>query len=114
MDSVEPRFGEVVDERLRDKVSRAVMYSVMALACKRLAYADLPESVRKDIDNEQSKTNKDKAETHIRESVARQFEDQALRYWNDLDLAIQVSKKSDNNVHDNPFPVTGDDKFVVV
>ena len=37
MDSVEPRFGEVVDERLRDKVSRAVVYSVMALACKRLA-----------------------------------------------------------------------------
>lgn len=114
MDHVESRFGEQVHETLRDKVIRAVVYSVMALACKRLAYADLPESVRKDIDNEQSKTNKDKAETHIRESVARQFEDQALRYWNDLDLAIQVSKKSENNVHDNPFPVTGDDKFVVV
>lgn len=113
MDNVEPRFGEVVDARLRDKVVRAVVYSVMALACKRLAYGDLPESVRKDIDNEQSKTNKDKAETHIRESVARQFEDQALRYWKDLDLAILASKKNES-VHDNPFPVTGDDKFMVV
>ena len=109
MDSVEPRFGEVVNERLRDKVSRAVVYSVMALACKRLAYADLPESVRKDIDNEQSKTNKDKAETHIRESVSRQFEEQAVRYWNDLDLAISIGRKSQSNV-----PVTGDDKFMVV
>ena len=114
MDSVEPRFGEVVDERLRDKVSRAVVYSVMALACKRLAYADLPESVRKDIDNEQSKTNKDKAETHIRESVSRQFEEQAIRYWNDLDLALSIGRKSESNIYDNPFPVTGDDKFMVV
>jgi hypothetical protein len=113
MDNVEPRFGEVIDTRSRDKVARAVVYSVMALACKRLAYGDLPESVRKDIDNEQSKTNKDKAETHIRESVARQFEDQALRYWKDLDLAIQANKKNES-VHDNPFPVTGDDKFMVV
>lgn len=74
----------------------------------------LPESVRKDIDNEQSKTNKDKAETHIRESVSRQFEEQAVQYWNDLDLAISIGRKSQSNVHDNPFPVTGDDKFMVV
>ncbi len=114
MDNVEPRFGKQVEESLRDKVTRAVVYSVMTLACKRLAYADLPESVRKDIDNEQSKTNKDKAETHIRESVSRQFEEQAVRYWKDLDLAIQVSKKPESNIHDNPYPVTGDDKFIVV
>lgn len=114
MDNVEPRFGKQVEESLRDKITRAVVYSVMTLACKRLAYADLPESVRKDIDNEQSKTNKDKAETHIRESVSRQFEEQAVRYWKDLDLAIQVSKKPGSNIHDNPYPVTGDDKFIVV
>lgn len=114
MDHVESRFGTNVPEEFRDKVSRAVVYSVMEIACKRLAYADLPESIRKDIDNEQSKTNRDKAETHIRESVARQFTEQASRYWNGLDMSIRSAKPTGCGVYNNPSPITEDDKFMMI
>lgn len=115
MDRIEARIKTTVPENLKDKISRAVVYSVMQLACERLAYSDLPENIRKDIDNEQSKANKDKAENRVRELVAMQFSDKAKRYWEDIDREIQASRKQTAGKFHSPVScVTPDDKFGMI
>lgn len=115
MDRVEARIKNNPSESLKEKISRAVVYSVMQSACERLAYSDLPESVRKDIDNEQSKTNRDKAETHIREKVALQFADKAQRYWEDIDRELTASQmQSGARTRYYESPVHPDDKFGMI
>ena len=115
MDRVEARIQSNLFGSLKEKISRAVVYSVMQLACERLAYSDLPESVRKDIDNEQSKTNRDKAETHVREQVALQFADKAQRYWEDIDRELTASRMQ-NGARTRYYesPVHPDDKFGMI
>lgn len=115
MDRIEARIKTPVPENLKDKISRAVVYSVMQLACERLAYSDLPEAIRKDIDNEQSKANKDKAENRIRELVSMQFAGQAKRYWEDIDREIQAGRKqAAGKFHSSASPVAPDDKFGMI
>lgn len=114
MDRVEARLAAVTPE-LREKISRAVVYSVMQTACERLAYSDLPENIRRDIDNEQSKTNRDRAETHVREKVAQQFSDKATRYWEDIDRAIQAARQQTARLrYSSKSPVTPGDKFGMI
>lgn len=114
MDHVEPRFGNQIPKDIIDKISRAVVYSVMDLACRRMAYADLPETIRKDIDNEQSKTNKDKAQDRIREIVSRQFSEKAIRYWKEIDIHIQSTKNVGQRLNMSTPEITEDDKFYFV
>lgn len=114
MDRVEARLAAVTPE-LHEKISRAVVYSVMQTACERLAYSDLPENIRRDIDNEQSKTNRDRAETHVREKVAQQFSDKATRYWEDIDRAIQAARQQTARLrYSSETPVTPNDKFGMI
>lgn len=114
MDRVEARLKEATGSLLK-KVSRAVVYSVMQLACERLAYSDLPESIRKDIDNEQSKTNRDKAETHVREQVSLQFADKAKRYWEDIDRELKASRvQNESSTRYCESPVLPSDKFGMI
>lgn len=114
MDHVEPRFGTSFPDDKHDKIVRAVVYSVMDLACRRMAYADLPETIRKDIDNEQSKTNKDKAQDRIREIVSRQFSEQAVRYWKDIDLYIQSTRATGQRLNTSTPKINENDKFYFV
>lgn len=115
MDRVEARINNQVPDSLKEKLSRAVVYSVMQLACERLAYSDLPENIRKDIDNEQGKTNKDKEASRIRELVSLQFADKAKRYWEDIDREIQVLRKqAAGKFHDSGSPVNSTDKFGMI
>lgn len=114
-DRIEPRIKTPVPENLKDKISRAVVYSVMQLACERLAYSDLPEAIRKDIDNEQSKANKDKTENRIRELVSMQFADKAKRYWEGIDREIQAGRKHTTGKFYSSDPiVTPVDKFGMI
>ncbi len=76
-----------------ESIARAVCFSVMAQACLRLPYDDLPENIRKDIDNEQSKSNKTQAEPYIRDRISTQFFSEAERYWADLDRLLQGEKQ---------------------
>lgn len=110
MDAVEARFGSTIPDTMLTQVKRAVVYTVMDLACQRLPYAQLPENVRKDIDNEQSKTNKDKAESHIRTTVARQFAEKAERYWNAISNTLAKHKSSVIS----EATITNDDKFILL
>lgn len=115
MDRVAARIPHEIPDSLKEKISRAVVYSVMQLACERLAYSDLPENIRKDIDNEQSKTNKDKEASRIRESVSLQFADKAKRYWEDIDREIKVIRKQAAGKYLNSTsPVTPNDKFGMI
>ena len=50
-----------------DAIIRALCYEVMGRACERLSYQVLPEPIRKDIDNEMSKTSKDKSSDYVKE-----------------------------------------------
>lgn len=115
MDRVEARLKNSVADNLKEKVSRAVVYSVMQLACERMAYSDLPENIRKDIDNEQSKTNKDKAETRVREQVSLQFADKAKRYWDDIDRELSADRKQTTyTTRTAVSPVSHNDKFGMI
>jgi hypothetical protein len=114
MDNVESRFKGVPPAPLKRPVARAVVYTVMEIACRRLAYADLPQPVRHDLDNEQSKYGKDKAEDNIRSSVAAAFAAKAERYWKDVDRMIDESKPRPTGRTDQSPPVHPTDKFYVL
>jgi hypothetical protein len=75
-----------------DAIVRAVCYEVMGRACRLLAYACLPEPVRRDIDNEMGKNHRAQADRDIREHVAGKFLAKATVYWDAVDLEI---KKAD-------------------
>lgn len=114
MDQVEARFPGAVPEALAKAVKRAVVYTVMEVACRRLAYAELPRPVREDIDNEQSKYGKDKAEENIRTAVAAAFAAKAERYWKDIDRKIDEAKPVPTRATDSSPRVFPDDKFMIV
>ena len=97
-------------------VSRAIVYRSMWQACLRLPYELLPESIRKDLDNEQSKSNKQANETLIREKIALQFFEKSERYLLDLQSAVAQKKKPTVGPRPIvPFPSrsSSTDKFVV-
>ncbi|MDR2130547.1 MAG: hypothetical protein LBP56_05190 [Odoribacteraceae bacterium] len=114
MDSVEARFPGEIPSGMKRAVTRAVVYTVMEIACRRLAYAELPQPIRKDIDNEQSKYGKDKAEDTIRSSVAAAFGSKAERYWKDIDRLIDEAKPRPTRKTDAAPDVRDNDKFAFV
>lgn len=77
-----------------DHIARAICYEVMARACTRLAFLQLPEPVRLDISNELSKSNADKAESNVRKRVAQLFLSQAQSYWTALDYEIETQRQT--------------------
>lgn len=90
-DSIIPRIPETKKDALTELIQRVTVYATMVVACERMPYELLPENIRKDIDNEQSKTNKQASETLIREKVAIQFADKRDRYMKDLETASSQS-----------------------
>ncbi|MDR2004239.1 MAG: hypothetical protein LBQ74_14510 [Prevotella sp.] len=69
--------------------ARALCYDVMARACTRLAYMELPEPVRRDISNEMGKNHNAQADTYIREKVAGIYARKAIAYWTDWDVVLK-------------------------
>jgi hypothetical protein len=114
-DIIKPRGLSVeLLTKLDSEISRAVVYEVMNRACLRLSYADLPENIRKDINNEYNKKSSDQSDTYIRKTVSLQFSTQAEKYINALDMAIKCENKADISaqpVYQNPY--TERDAFIV-
>lgn len=109
-------IGLPIEGLSQSVVSRAIVYRTMWQACLRLPYELLPESIRKDIDNEQSKSNKQAAETLIREKIALQFFDKSERYLLDLQSAVVQKKNttaSDRAIVSFQPKSSSTDKFVV-
>ena len=79
-----------------DDIARAMCYEVMARACVRLAFLQLPEPVRLDISNEMTKSSNEKADTYVRERVSKIYEKHALSYWTAIDIDIQLQKQKEN------------------
>lgn len=116
-DQIKARFknGEV-SENYMQIVIRAVCYRVMALACVRLPYSDLPESIRIDIDNEQSKSLKNEENERIRERLSKQFDEKSNRYFGALDIKISEDKQSNNysNQVYKSGQISKSDKFTII
>lgn len=116
-DQIKARFkkGEVPENYIQT-VIRAVCYRVMTLACIRLPYSDLPESIRIDIDNEQSKSLKNEENNRIRERLSKQFEEKANRYFGALDIKISEDEQSNNysnQVYKSAL-ISESDKFTII
>lgn len=108
------RIKEPVKTKL---ITRAICYEVMARACVRLSYINLPAPIRLDISNEMSKTNKDLENKRIREFVSNEFKTKANLYWSDLDMELQkqAMKDRDKLTKNRPFigekNISQNDKF---
>jgi hypothetical protein len=97
-DRIAPRkLDATLLESLHGEISRAVIYSVLHLACLRMAYAELPETIRKDISSELLKKNSDYSENYIREKISQQFAEKAVSYWNAVDMAIKSTSIAANS-----------------
>lgn len=95
---------ECIDSRnitvVNEDVKRAVCWDVMSRAARRLPYNVLPESVRLDINNEQTKSNQQDPQNNIRMRLADSFETKANECWKVID-----SRAAGHNVskpHYNP------------
>ena len=114
-DCIKARFKEGVPEKYMSDVVRAVCYRVMSLSCIRLPYSDLPENIRMDIDNEQSKSLKNEENTRIRERLSKQFDEKSSRYFGAIDMKI-ASDKDQNNYSKEIYksgPLSDSDKFII-
>lgn len=102
-----------------DSIVRAVCYEVMGRACELLAYSSLPEPIRKDINNEMSKSNSQQAEKDIREKIAEKFKSKARTYWISVDQELKKIAIKEQNANIINRPVIGEnltgeeDKFIV-
>lgn len=113
-------WNDCVASRIRepkktDAISRAMCYEVMARACKRLAFLQLPEPVRLDISNEMSKSNKDKEESNVRKRVADTFASQAAAYWTALEVQLkndELEKNPKARPTYTPPKISQNDSFV--
>lgn len=68
-----------------EDVKRAVCWEVMSRATRRLPYNVLPESVRLDINNEQTKSNQQDPQGNVKMRLADSFETKANDYWKVID-----------------------------
>ena len=74
-------LSRVKDPEKDDEMIRALCYEVVGRACKRLPYYNLPEPIRKDINNEMGKNHAAQADKTIREKIADIYLNKALSYW---------------------------------
>jgi len=112
-DEIMPRMQEGVNNPVADEdparaklradvdrdMRRAVVYKVMALACKTFAYFELPEPVRSDISNEvtASVLNRLNAERYIRDTVSKNIDAVAARYLVALEMSVALLNKNLNS-----------------
>jgi hypothetical protein len=89
-----------------DKIARAVCYEVMGRACRLIAYACLPEPIRKDIDN-MGTGHRAQADRDIREHVAGRFIAKAATYWEAVDLEIKQSAIAAGKATQRSNPLLG-------
>jgi len=78
-----------------DDIARAVCYDTMARATQRLPFHALPKPIRFEVNNEMKKTNGDKSEGHVRETIATYFTARADAFWRSLDIKTQADTTSD-------------------
>lgn len=78
-----------------EDIARAVCYEVMARATRQLPFHALPKTIRFEVNNEMKKTNGDKSEGHVRETIATHFTARADAFWKSLDIKTQVDTSSD-------------------
>jgi hypothetical protein len=94
-DDVNPRWPPPRDRSraaILNAMHRAIAYKTMAIATFRFAYNELPESIRNDIDNEQSKTSKAQEFTHVKEHVSRSLGALAEDYLRKLEQAVAADR----------------------
>lgn len=89
-------LSRIKEPKKTDAIVKAMCYEVMSRACSLLAFVQLPEPIRKDISNEMSKPNQDKAESHIRKRVGESFKSKATTYWTALDGELKKQELKDN------------------
>jgi hypothetical protein len=78
-----------------DDLARATCYEVMARATRQLPFHALPKTIRFEVNNEMKKTNGDKSEGHVRETIATHFTARADAFWKSLDIKTQANTTSD-------------------
>jgi len=74
-----------------EKVKEALCNEVMGKAIKRLPYNMLPDSVRLDINNEQTKSNQESPENNIRERMGTVYLNRAADMWAVIDKTVSVA-----------------------
>jgi hypothetical protein len=67
----------------------------MARATRQLPFHALPKTIRFEVNNEMKKTNGDKSEGHVRETIATHFTARADAFWKSLDIKTQANTTSD-------------------
>lgn len=98
-----------IKEPVKDNtIARAVCYEVMARACVRMAYMNLPSPIRLDISNEMSKNHNAQEDKRIREVVSAEFRTKAKIYWADLDLELKKKAVSESQKQITDRPVLGE------
>lgn len=96
-----------------DDIARATCYEVMARAARQLPFHALPKTIRFEVNNEMKKTNGDKSEGHVRETIATHFAARADAFWKSLDIKTQADTSSDIASQEayKPNGVTETDSF---
>ncbi|MEG1617388.1 MAG: hypothetical protein RR202_10540 [Bacteroidales bacterium] len=85
-DLILPRYQskEGFLSKYREKVARAIAYNVVKIACQRLPYADLPDTIRREVINEHQGKNTP-AVADVLKKVAEQYQERASKYILDID-----------------------------
>jgi hypothetical protein len=101
------------------RILRFTAHRVMALACFRFAYHELPSPIRKDIDNEQNRKNKDTNDQVIKEKISILIDRKADMYKIKVQHYLETQLSADTTADEQPVqagaytltePIT-DDKF---
>lgn len=103
--SVKARGLALTDERVKE----ALCNEVMGKAIKRLPYNMLPDGVRADINNEQTKSNQENPESTIREKMGTLYLNRAADMWAVIDRTVSVAPAATYK----PQKPKKNDKFVL-
>lgn len=94
------------------QAKKALCYEVMGRACQLMPYASLPEPIRIDIDNEFSRSNRDRTEDDVRSRIASRFLKRAEAYWKVLDsMLIRANAVSSTDAYQLPN-ISESDSFI--
>lgn len=96
-----------------DDIARAVCNEVMARASRLLPFHALPKPIRYEVNNEMKKSNADKSESQVRETIATHFAAKADAYWRVLDINLAADTSNDVASQEVYVPkgVTSTDSF---
>jgi hypothetical protein len=114
-ENIKPRLeAEPEDEDILWLVKKAIAFEVVAIACQRFDYSELPKGIRNDIIKEISGSVNRNELGNIKNSIATMLHNKAMEYLDKVDLRLKsaasieapVVPDADVNKEENKFYLT--------